>query len=991
MNAAKPRKTPFGDRSSAFRVQVATRSVVAVAILAFVFSVSGRPMAAAPARPAPPKPPTVVKKPVPAATNSSAKPAAIEPSSTPEAQATSAPVRRLSPEGKPVTTLIFPKPTPIDRILLKIKLDTGANVTAVGKAKGQTIPGPTLKDVTVEEALRWIAAQKDWVWYQDKTTGGYVICDRQYYEKNVLKTQVVQRVIHPKNISAEDARKAVERMITPNVGSITADARTNQVIVTDLLPVVEAIERTIRLLDQKVFVRVFTIKNADPKTVFDFLQEYKSPPGRLVLNPQMRQIIAEDTYENIQRMEVMVDILDRGPEMRVYDLNDVDFEGKSLEDLKNYLSEQIITQGAYLQFDPKNGVMILIDLPSVHEKVKKILEAVDRPARQVYIQADIVETRFSHEFKLGIDYMVADDLLTPPPTLTGGGSGPPPPGTSSKGSPTFPWSGTPFQRTADTTDKNLGFSDIAIAGTAKAIHDRYPVFTGGSTGIALDYLSRHARLRFNAVMSDSETRILAQPRLLVKNRQPADFTDGGTLPYVTTTYYGGGYAGYGGYGGAYSPYIPSVAPGSVPTGVTLSVEPSIMNNGLIDLHITLTNVSGDLREVTSFDRTVEVPQTSNQTLDTTLVIPDGQTRMIGGMIENRESNSVSGIPFLKDIPVLGPVLFGSSKRSPTRRTLLMFITPSIVQERARKYRVPPDEDEKTPPSFYEQASWSAAAVKRAVEAALEETKKKYPTFEFPSIEETTPAATTPSKTTVLPVVRLEHALTTPTARVERGEGVKGEAPISTATIEQLLPPVLPPPTSPTLRPILPPAPQAPTTATFPTTGAVLFSPGPPPVLLSARRPSDLPEPRPREAAAGALGAGRPAAAQPAAESSYQLVVVGPDGRAISTLPTGQRLGTPALGTIRIPIETLTAVAPPSKATVTRRTPVRRTPVRRTPRAVPSVVRLRGKPQPKPTPAVRRTPSVPTRRLFPGGRRVFPSTRYSTPFRARVPIYPPRPR
>ena len=477
-----------------------------------------------------------------------------EPTEPAEAEAapTTAPARRFSPEGEPLTTLVFTGTPKLDLVLLKIKSDTGATITPMGTARGQTIPGPMLKDVTVEEALKWIAAQKDWVYYKDGPNE-YVLCDRATFETTKLKTQVVQRIIRPQNIAAADAQKAVERMITQNVGSITSDDRTNQVIVTDLLPVVEAIERTIRLLDQKVFLRVFSIKHADPQDVIKILEEYKSPPGRLELVPKMRQIIAEDTYENIQRMEVMVDILDRGPEMRVYDLNNIDVEAQRLTELETYLSEEIITEGAYLKFDPQNGVMILIDLPTVHEKVQKILDAVDRPARQVYIQAEIVMTSFKHSFELGIDYTFADDLLVQAPTVSTGGGTPTVPGGTTTGQGTYPGgTGTglvPLQPAQDTTTQ-LGFTDVAAA--AKAIHERYPVFTGGSTGIALDYLSRHARISFNAVMSDTETRVLAQPRLLVKNRQLATIDDGGTIAYATTAYYGGGYGGYGGYG-AYGP------------------------------------------------------------------------------------------------------------------------------------------------------------------------------------------------------------------------------------------------------------------------------------------------------------------------------------------------------------------------------------------------------------------------------------------------------
>ena len=897
-------------------------------------------------------------------------------------------------DGKQIFNLIAaPNTQPnIDFILAQIKAQTGITVTPMGAARAQAIPAPLLKDTTIEDALKWICAQKDWVWSKDGPN--YIICDRPYYEKNILSKTVVQRVIVPKNIPAAEAARAVERMKSP-VGDIQADPRTNQVFVTDLLPVVEAIERTIKLLDQKVFLRVFTLKHADLNTVMTLIQPYKSQMGRLDPVPKMRQIIAEDTYENIQRMEVMVDLLDRGPEMRIYDLNNIDFEGKSIEDLREYIEKDIVTEGAYLKFDKENGVMILIDLPSVHEKVKKILEAVDRPARQVYIQAEIVETNYSHTFEIGTEFKFGENLAD---------------GTAATGNPPTQPAGTTGNATG-----NVGF----IEDIANAVYRYNP--TLGSSGIGLDYLSRHARIKFTAAMSDNETRVLAQPRILVKNRQSADIMDGGSLPYVTTTYYGGGYGGgyggYGGYGGTsgyggYGGYVPSVGSGSVQTGVTLTVDPSIMNNGLIELRITLNNVSGHLTQVSAASQSYDVPQTSNQTLNTVLVVPDGQTRMIGGMIENRETENVAGVPFLKDIPLIGPILFGKKKLGPnSRRTLLMFITPTIIQEKVRKYETPPDESEMTPPTFFEQAAWSAEAVRRAVREAVEETESKYPGFRFPGEE-----GEEPKKTTGVPAptVRLEHEETAEPAKLEKPE--KPSLPvveeIVTTVPEKLAEPrpvilepkLPPPPTSPTLQPkttapttsptlqpkanapptsptatakppappkpqktpaapttrtlvtrkpaattsptatrkasgpptsptveqkqpppaagpeIKPPRPptprERPTTATFPTTGTVMLEKGPPEILLSSRSPADLslPEPSVRKKRAS-LRAGGPAFGEEGMEaSSYEVNVLGEGGRILSALASGERLETPALGTLQIPVETLaTAAAPPAAA------------------------------------------------------------------------------
>jgi type II secretory pathway component GspD/PulD (secretin) len=993
---------------------------------------------------------------------------------------TSPTARKFNAEGEPLTTLVFSGNQKIDLILLKIKKDTGETVQAVGKAQGATIPGPLLTDVTVKEALEYLAGvQPDWVWWYDATSGIYKVGDRQTYEEEVLKQQVVQRIIRPQNIPAAEARAAVEQMITPNIGNITHDERTNQVIVTDLLPVVEAIERTIRLLDQKVFTRVFEIKNADPDLVMQFLEEYKSPPGKLVLQPRMRQIIAVDTFENIQRMEVIVSILDRGPELRVYDLNNIDFEGQRLADLEALLTEEIITEGAYLRFDLESSRLILMDLPSVHEKVEQILKAVDQPARQVYIQADVVNAQYRHSIDYGTEWTFADDRLIA--NATGGTDGTGTDGTGGTGGTggTVPVTGGGVT-VQPAQDGDLGFQDLdAAAGrAAKILNAAYPIVSGGGSGITLDYLSRHARINFNAVMSDEETHLLAQPRLLVKNRGSADIVDGGTLPYVTTTYYGGGYGGYQpGYGG----YTPSIGYGSVPTGVTLQVDPLIMNNGLIEMLITLENVAGNLITVTANSQSNQVPETRNQSIRTTLVMPDGQTRMIGGLIENRDTESIAGIPYLKDIPIIGPLAFGNRSYEPTRRTLMMFITATILQEKAREYAEEPDDDYRTPPVFLEEVEWGQGAVDRAAEAARAEVEQQFPGFfeTMPETEGFEPFAAEGTERTGRPMssdVMLSHTETTgpmrsrqpralmtprsssPGATPEPVEPAEGTGP---PPGELIVPtPEMPPPPGnmlpavpPELTPLVPeeslppveeapgnePAEGQPTTGTeaapqpeammfpdtgpttyqlaaafpppltrggrpigpadlpippdveltlprrFPTTGSVVVSETTPRIVLGSRRPSEVKPPslrrevRPTPTPAEGIEGQAPSA------SSYQVIVVGEEGQAIGAYPTGEMAERRALGTVRIPIKTLTTV---KKATPARRTPVRRTPARATP---PRRTPVRPTPAAtvgQPTQPIRpqRTPA-PTPRRTPRGYRPGLPTRAASPFGGPVPVQP----
>jgi len=115
-------------------------------------------------------------------------------------------------------------------------------------------------------------------------------------------------------------------------------------------------------------------------------------------------------------------------------------------------------------------------------------------------------------------------------------------------------------------------------------------------------------------------------------------------------------------------------------GVMLKVKPQISKGNGVRLEIEqesskVKNGSGD----------VGMQTTSKSTMQTNVMIQDGELLILGGLIEDQSNNSASKVPLLGDIPLLGR-LFRSSGRSDTQRVLMMFIRPTIIRtaEDARK-------------------------------------------------------------------------------------------------------------------------------------------------------------------------------------------------------------------------------------------------------------------------------------------------------------------
>ena len=173
-----------------------------------------------------------------------------------------------------------------------------------------------------------------------------------------------------------------------------------------------------------------------------------------------------------------------------------------------------------------------------------------------------------------------------------------------------------------------------------------------------------------AFASDSRTRVLQRPRLQLSHAVPGLFFTGSTVPYVT------GFYDYGGYGGAGVSSRSTVE--QVQVGVQLQVTPFITPDGLVVL-----DIDQDISSIENFVKidNNDVPTTSSRHATSTLSVRDGETIMLGGYIEDNRVNKKSGVPILKDIPLLG-ALFRSKDRSNNRSELLLLMHVTILKNPA---------------------------------------------------------------------------------------------------------------------------------------------------------------------------------------------------------------------------------------------------------------------------------------------------------------------
>ncbi len=167
-----------------------------------------------------------------------------------------------------------------------------------------------------------------------------------------------------------------------------------------------------------------------------------------------------------------------------------------------------------------------------------------------------------------------------------------------------------------------------------------------------------------AIASAQKVEVLSRPSIMVRNNQPASINIGQLVPLVTGVTVNG-LTG--------SP-ISTIT--YTPVGVGMQVTPFITPDGLVEMILSpqISDLSSQQVQVSS---NVFAPVIDQRAASTVVVTPDGQTVIIGGLMENDKTTIDSKIPIFGDIPLLG-YLFKHHQKAVTKKELLIFVTPHVV-------------------------------------------------------------------------------------------------------------------------------------------------------------------------------------------------------------------------------------------------------------------------------------------------------------------------
>ncbi|MDD5005131.1 MAG: secretin N-terminal domain-containing protein [Candidatus Omnitrophica bacterium] len=355
------------------------------------------------------------------------------------------------------------------------------------------------------------------------------------------------------------------------------------------------------------------LRFANAKDVSNTLIQIKSAMGKVVVDESSNTLILLDVPEKVAAMENVISQTDVPTELET---KVFDLNYAQPDKLKEQLQE-VLTKGAgMLKVDERTNKIVVTDYPAKIAQIEQMVKAFDEKTKQVLIEAKIVQVTLSDQYKMGIDWKyVVDKQLN----LTAFN----------------------ISRTLTTTGSQV---IVGETGTPTSPHD---------FKVIIDMLK---------TFGDAKT--LSTPRIMAISGQEAKILVGSKKVYVTDT-------------------VTQTNSGTntaeqvqfIDVGVKLYVTPTINKDGFISMKIRPEVSSASTNYTTAQGNQVPIVETSEA--ETSVIVKDGITVVMGGLMKNEKTKNVYKLPLLGEIPFLGS-FFRRTEDTVTKTELVIFLTPHII-------------------------------------------------------------------------------------------------------------------------------------------------------------------------------------------------------------------------------------------------------------------------------------------------------------------------
>ena len=291
---------------------------------------------------------------------------------------------------------------------------------------------------------------------------------------------------------------------------------------------------------------------------------------------------------------------------------------------------------ALISVDPETRKIVVVTDEDTNLQIKEVIQNLDQPRPQVLIKVVFLEVSHNDGLDFGVEGGRAQKI---------GDVG------TGQFANAFGQSGI-NQSASNSVLNSLGQNITGFGPT--------PPGAGLYQLLGSDY-----EVTLRAIAQAGNAEILSRPSILARNNQPATISLGQQVPLVSNTRFD-----------AVNGQINTVTYQNV--GIILRVTPFISQDGMVEMIVSPeTSQLADRSQWVPISRDALAPVINSRVADTVVVVPDGQTVIIGGLMQTQELISESKIPLLGDIPGLGN-LFKRKQKSSNKTELMIFLTPHII-------------------------------------------------------------------------------------------------------------------------------------------------------------------------------------------------------------------------------------------------------------------------------------------------------------------------
>jgi len=272
--------------------------------------------------------------------------------------------------------------------------------------------------------------------------------------------------------------------------------------------------------------------------------------------------------------------------------------------------------------DATTNSLVIWASPREYRKIRRALDQLDILPLQVLIEATVAEVTLMDQLRYGVEWFLRSGDV----------------------------SATLSQRS----------SPGGMAAATSLVAGRFPGFSALFAGTDV-------RVVLNALEEVTDVNVVSSPHLLVLDNQTARLQVGDQVP-ITVQQAQAVTAGD-------APLVSSIELRD--TGVILSITPRVNVSGLVIMELE-QEVSNVVRSETDTSSEQATPTISTRQISSTVAVQSGETVVLGGLIQDNQNRSVSGLPFLARLPIVG-ALFGTRGRNLNRTELLVLLTPRVIR------------------------------------------------------------------------------------------------------------------------------------------------------------------------------------------------------------------------------------------------------------------------------------------------------------------------